>query len=405
MLRLPEMLATIDDHNIHGQFITETFLARHFYTIANPEKSMDEAIEHFRISKDLDREARLYYAVATYYFHRIGDQKKAQNFYGLRGLVGLATIEFLHGNYSESLRLARKTHRIAIAAGNVWGELFGIRWQALCYGALGDFKRSVQWVNEGKDLVLWAGMQGGELESLLMNIEAEVYHLKTEYAEARHIHEVILRQTSAVLSPVVHAQALANIASLDIVTGASTDIVSHNLNTATTAFRSSHSARGDTIGARAEYMRLFAGLQSNDNELACLCLVKLADPTHLMDADGEVGRWAVVFLAFTMCPLARKMLAVHQALRCLGDVFAQQGTNDVALSILAVALDGFTWMDVHRSRAECMRTIGDVHMRRGDHCAAKEMWTAARPLFERSKQTRDVARIDERLRMLSGIQN
>jgi hypothetical protein len=56
MLRLPEMLATIDDHNIHGQFITETFLARHFYTIANPEKSIDEAIEHFRISKDLDRE-------------------------------------------------------------------------------------------------------------------------------------------------------------------------------------------------------------------------------------------------------------------------------------------------------------------------------------------------------------
>jgi hypothetical protein len=77
-----------------------------------------------------------------------------------------------------------------------------------------------------------------------------------------------------------------------------------------------------------------------------------------------------------------------------------QGAENTALSILAVALDGFTQMDVHQGRAECMRTIGDVYMRCEDFCRAREMWEAARPLFERSEQKNEIAKIDERLQML-----
>ncbi|KAF7333355.1 NB-ARC domain-containing protein [Mycena venus] len=301
MLRLPEMLEEMDDHGLHGRFLAGALRAWQFYTLPNPEKSIEEAIEHFRIIKDLDGEARLYDAIATYYLDRVGDVKKAENFYGhalslasqcnsdvaqIQALVGLAIIEYRRGNYSEGLRLARKIHRIAVATGNVSGECSGVRWQAVCYEALGDFKRSTQLLCEGKELVARAGMQGGQFESMLMSTEAELYQLKTEYAEARHIHEVILHQTSAVLSPVEHAYSLVNIAFLDIVTGASTDLVSYNLDNATTAFRNAHHQRGisgcelyqanlmlregHTARARAEYMRLFAGMQSTDDEIVLL---------------------------------------------------------------------------------------------------------------------------------------
>jgi hypothetical protein len=47
-----------------------------------------------------------------------------------------------------------------------------------------------------------------------------------------------------------------------------------------------------------------------------------------------------------------------------------------------------------------MRTIGDVCMRHGNLGKAREMWEAAQPLFKRSEQKKEVARIDERLHSL-----
>jgi hypothetical protein len=290
----------------------------------------------------------------------------------------------------------------------------------MCYLGLGDFSRCIQLLENGKELVVRAGVQGGQMECFLLNIEAVAYQLKTEYSDARRIQEAILNQTSAVLSPVEHAYALTNIACCDIVTGARADVVSRNLNAAAIAFRNANYQRGisacevhqadlflregHTVRARAEYMRLFSGARSADTELACLCLVKLADSTYPVHHDAEVARCAMVFLAFTMCVLGRNRLATHQALRCLGDVLVRQGAEDTGLSVLIVALDGFTQMDVHQGKAECMRTIGDVYVQRGDFCRAREMWEAARPLFERSEQKKEVSRIDEKLQTLAVAQ-
>jgi predicted negative regulator of RcsB-dependent stress response len=95
---------------------------------------------------------------------------------------------------------------------------------------------------------------------------------------------------------------------------------------------------------------------------------------------------------------------LHQALRRLGDVLVGQGANDTALSILEVALEGFTQMDVHQSRAECMQTMGHVSVQCGDIDRAREMWESARPLFERAEQKKEVARLDKRLESLNMAQ-
>jgi hypothetical protein len=56
MLRLPEILSGMDDHQLHGQFITEAFESKDFYTLPDPELAIDKAIEHFRLIQDANEE-------------------------------------------------------------------------------------------------------------------------------------------------------------------------------------------------------------------------------------------------------------------------------------------------------------------------------------------------------------
>lgn len=58
-------------------------------------------------------------------------------------------------------------------------------------------------------------------------------------------------------------------------------------------------------------------------------------------------------------------------------------------------------MDVHRSRADCMLYLGDITKDRGDIEKADKLWKEACPLFERSLQLEDVARVQNRLARVS----
>jgi hypothetical protein len=80
-----------------------------------------------------------------------------------------------------------------------------------------------------------------------------------------------------------------------------------------------------------------------------------------------------------------------QAFRCLGQIFSAKGDDETALSLFNVALDGFTFMDVHHWRADCMVQIAGIM----NNCG--EVMKAARPLFERSSQMKDITKIDAKL--------
>jgi hypothetical protein len=89
-----------------------------------------------------------------------------------------------------------------------------------------------------------------------------------------------------------------------------------------------------------------------------------------------------------------------KALRCLAQVFVTQGDDETALSLFTVALDGLTFMDIHRWRADCMCRIAEILKRRGEVMNSVGLWKAARPLFERASQAKDIAQIDARLSIL-----
>ncbi|KAJ7693991.1 hypothetical protein B0H16DRAFT_1904483 [Mycena metata] len=98
--------------------------------------------------------------------------------------------------------------------------------------------------------------------------------------------------------------------------------------------------------------------------------------------------------------VAKEKPGIYKALQFIGDVHLMQNDEVSAVSLFTVALDGFTYMDVHRSRAECMIRLGDMAKKNGDLLKALELWETAKPLFERSSQAKRVQDIDERV---SGI--
>jgi hypothetical protein len=78
-------------------------------------------------------------------------------------------------------------------------------------------------------------------------------------------------------------------------------------------------------------------------------------------------------------------------------MFLTHKDENTAVSLFTVDLVGFTYMDVHRSRAECMIRLGDISSRCGDLLKAVELGESVRPLFERSSQANEVQCVDERL--------
>jgi hypothetical protein len=94
---------------------------------------------------------------------------------------------------------------------------------------------------------------------------------------------------------------------------------------------------------------------------------------------------------------SQQRLALYKAFRFLGDVFLSNRDESTAEVLFTIALEAFTYMDVHRSRADCMLRLGDLARQRGDMGGAAAIWREARPLFERSQQTKDIGQIDDRL--------
>jgi hypothetical protein len=99
--------------------------------------------------------------------------------------------------------------------------------------------------------------------------------------------------------------------------------------------------------------------------------------------------------------IRKEKLGIYKAFQFLGDVFLSQNDEHTATSLFTVALEGFTQMDVHCSRAECMLQFGNISMGHSKLLKAVEFWEIARLLFERSSQAKQVQHIDERLAGIS----
>ncbi|KAJ6489721.1 hypothetical protein DFH09DRAFT_1454553, partial [Mycena vulgaris] len=228
--------------------------------------------------------------------------------------------------------------------------------------------------------------------------------------EAHAILKQILAKVPIEQEPHDHAFILLNIAEIDAAIGTPRAGVQKNVEIAKSIFSNMEYERtmsfcdlvladldvreGNLLKAQTLFKECLASSLGTDADTVTCCLERLGDMSRWSTVDWSTT-WTTVYLVHAL--KSKQRLEIHKAFQFLGDVFLAQGDESTAMSLFAAALDGFTQMDVHRSRAECMLRLGDNSKLHGNVPKAVELWKTARLLFQRSSQAHQVVVVDERL--------
>jgi hypothetical protein len=129
-------------------------------------------------------------------------------------------------------------------------------------------------------------------------------------------------------------------------------------------------------------------------------LIRLADIQYSIHSHEVTWRWAIILLALGMTTKSKG--AIAKALRCAGDLLLEHDES-TSLSLFSAALDTFTFMDVHRDKADCMVRMASIFERRGERRNAVNILKEASSLYERSSQKQEIAKINTKLESLMSI--
>jgi tetratricopeptide (TPR) repeat protein len=323
-------------------------------------------------------------------------------------LLYISEIERSTGDIGIAQMHLHEVRRLANLSANLYQEARAFGVAAQCARHLGDCQTTIHHLQRATEILDICGLAGSRQESIIKECEAEIHLLKSEYTEASSIHTQTLQLTDQ--DPLMNACTRLNIAQIDVMLGTDAEEVQQNLKEAKTIFSTTkyfygvsgcdmvfadlRLREGDTSSASMLFQQTLKSIWGRENGMVSFMLERLANRTCWQIVECTL-RWPVVYLGHAQ--QSKEKLAVHKALLFIGDVFISQGEDETANSLFTVALEGFIYMDVHHSRAQCLLRLGDLANRRGDFSHATALWMAARPLFERSSQAKDVASIDARL--------
>ncbi|KAJ7136658.1 hypothetical protein C8R44DRAFT_848258, partial [Mycena epipterygia] len=420
---IPPFFLQICDHQVQAKYVVEMLSTMNQYPMANPELLIQQGIAHFHHLDDLVLESSFYQAVGYYYHQYKNDISGSAQFFKRAlslanscgnttkqsaALNSMAWVKYSISNYAAAQIYAQEAQQIAKRSGNLYHEASGLATEVMCLTALGNLTECIFLSQRARELLQLCGMQGGVVEHGVMTGLAEVYLAKSEYLEARRIHIELARTTSAQQNSYSNAIALLKIAEIDVNIGADVLKVKENLDIAKRKFNTLGFIRGTN---QCEMILANLNLREGNTMAAkdllqqCLNIAQGYDPDgvfYCLETLADVSRWtfnkidwAVIYLVQAQKMQAK--LALYKALRFVGDVFLSEGDIHTAHNLFIVALAGFTFMDVHRSRADCMLRLGDIAKQSGDLVKAAEIWKEASPLFERSLQVKDKAQIDTRV--------
>ncbi|KAJ7789944.1 hypothetical protein B0H13DRAFT_1936339 [Mycena leptocephala] len=405
------------DHRLEAYYILSLFNSFGHSSISVAETLVAEALEHFKHFDDPDLKCRLYNGM-THYYRLTGDTSTAKKYCETAislahltrntkleclALASLAQVDWYCSQYFTAEVHANEAQRLARISADLYGEAQALRIASVCCHSLGNYKQSISLCSRARYLVALCGMSSGQLNHAIMGNQAEIHKLKSEYGAARSIHSNILQETSMAHDSYTYGFALLNVAEIDVSIGApKVDVQSiyekareifnaHNLVTqiimCDVILADLHLREGNRLEAKAIFESCLKS-SARQPEIMSYCLDRLGDISR-WGSPICVSDWTTVFLVHSV--RQKEKLGIHKALQFLGNAFLAQDDEHTAINLLTVALEGFTYMDVHRSRAEC------IFKGHGDLLKAVELWETARPLFEWSSQAKQVTNVDQRL--------
>ncbi|KAJ7735597.1 hypothetical protein B0H14DRAFT_3613459 [Mycena olivaceomarginata] len=335
------LLKLFEDHRGSEKMtyvITEIFRSWRETRISDPDTLVTKGLNHFEHFDDPDLKCQFYICIAAYYQGSANDLVKAIEF--CQAAVSLA--------HSTGNTKGIQLHCINLASMNK---------------QIGDYSTAQLQAFEAQ-----------RLARISANLFVEVYALNIQARFSRIMPADQGGQT--------RGYALLNIAELGVHMGYPRIDISISTKE---SFREAKTIFEQCI-------KLWTGKYT---DIIIYCLEQLGN-VSCWPEKHSMSSWTVLFLALSLKSTYR--LGIYQALQFLGDIFLSYNDEDTAVSLFTVALEGFTAMDVHRSRAECMLRLGDIHKRCNDLLGGGgAIGKLKKPLFKRSLQAKQIVQIDERL--------
>ncbi|KAJ7713726.1 hypothetical protein B0H16DRAFT_534113 [Mycena metata] len=413
------LLPHSEDHRAKASFTVRLFGQNRIHPIPHPKALIAQTLEWLKTFDDPNLETIFYTNLGFYYsdldipvalkYCQMGlslatshGNIKEQSV----ALTLLSWIKWSTGDYITAQADAQEVQRLAKMSGDLQREARGLYTEALCCQMLGDYCKCIFLVKRASALLELCGLSQGDLNYSLMNCQAEVHAYKSEYVNACNLYRQLL-QTYRGGQLYYEGFSLMNIAEVEVPMGISCEMIQEKICASQAIFKKIGNKvmmiACDTIQADLNLREgdmscsllrkcLKAGL-GRESQIVGYCLERLADVTRWSPPHDP--SWSIILLAHSL--RAQKKLEIYKALQFVGDVHLMQNDELTAVSLFTVALEGFTYMDVHRSRAECMVRLGDMAKKNGDLLKALELWETAKPLFERSSQAKRVQDIDERV--------
>lgn len=297
-----------------------------------------------------------------------------------RSLCGISKLECQLGNIDTALSTSYKAYSIAQSSGNPHDQVSALTRQCICHVYIGqDFRKASICIDEALALLIALDMQSHSAYMQLLNYRSHIYLQKTEYQDARDVHQAILENLDFNLAAVdlsveddagdtFHAcLAFLNIVEIDTKTGdadhcdydadARLDIVGHLLKPGNARlFACCEVTRGNLYLSRKQYdlaqstyqqVLLTDGRRSGKTDRLSFPCYEGLFRIALWKGDSEMALQVIVVYLLEGRHV-KAWPAIHRSLRCLGEVLLIEGDTKTAEVLLNVALEGSTFSDIHR---------------------------------------------------------
>ncbi|KAJ7263457.1 hypothetical protein C8J57DRAFT_1231329 [Mycena rebaudengoi] len=403
LLDLSQIITHWQDQSIFGDYLVERFQASRHLPVTDVDTNIEMGNIFFHEKSPLEQ-AKWYHALGCYFYLGKRNVNSALEYYqralslsdstGSPQMVVLITlcqvsvIMLDTGNPSAAQQHTNKALEYALNLGDIYGQAQSLRCQAI----FATYQQAQILLKNARDVIHSCGLQGGTLDMEIRNYEAEIYLVRTEYLKSREIQVSIVSNLRPTTYQVIGANL--NIAMIDTAIGVDSKLVHRHLEDLQShikqlppymeviigrivdqRFADIHLQEGNHTLANVILAQTFSSSLGTDMEEALMCLERLADLSTEMNNIKTTLGWAAIFLGLAL--KSKDKLATAKSLCCIGQIFLARGEDETALSLFNVALEEFTFMDVHRWRADCMVRIADILECQGEAPKAFELWHQA----------------------------
>ncbi|KAF7343150.1 NB-ARC domain-containing protein [Mycena venus] len=316
------------------------------------------------------------------------------------------------GDLRMALIYGHGARRLSQASGNMTAEAWITQQYASCLVTVGDYAGGADLCAVNISLLSALGIANLDVHAYrnVLNVSAEIFDRRTEY-EAAHALRIRIYNARRAIDDMPKAWDLLNIGLVEIELGdlasarrrveAAQRAVSPAIHKAAGLDILSQIIIGDLDFHNGDYEGARKGLQNalaqtGWMDLGMVAMERLSNVALKTNDMHSAMRYSVLLLVSSK--KTQDLAATHQSIRRLGDISLASGDKMTAMNLFQVALDGFKLMGIYRWTADCLVRMGDVYHSCGHQTRAVEMWTEARPLFEKSSQKADILRCDDRLR-------